>query len=43
MDAPSLLLLATQCAQWLSVRGIVVARCAHPRGTVAIVVLAALN
>ena len=43
MDAPSLLLLAAHCLQWLSVHGIVVARCAHLCGTVAIVVLVALN
>jgi hypothetical protein len=29
MDVPSLLLLAAHCPQWLSVRGIVVARCAR--------------
>jgi hypothetical protein len=43
MDAPSLLLLATHCPSWLSMHGIVIARCAHLQGTDAVVVLVVLN
>jgi hypothetical protein len=43
IDTPSLSLLATHCPQWLSVRGILVARCTRLQGTDDVVVLAALN
>ncbi len=43
MDTPLLLLLAANCLQWLSVCGILVARCTRPQGADAVEVLAALN